>query len=118
MRLTAFKSTELPLEFIQDLSKLNLPIKAEELTNWLASASQVWLATFNDKALALALVDDDFALTYFCVREITRRRGVGKHLLQTIIKSLPENVQLTEQQSQTLTDQELQIWQLFWAECS
>ncbi|WP_116474881.1 GNAT family N-acetyltransferase [Zobellella maritima] len=42
-----------------------------------------YLATFNDKAVALAWRQDD-RLAYIAVRDVTRRRGIGRELLRHI----------------------------------
>ncbi|GAA3544365.1 acetyl-CoA sensor PanZ family protein [Zobellella aerophila] len=42
-----------------------------------------YLATFNDKAVALAWRQDD-RLGYVAVRDLTRRRGIGRELLRHI----------------------------------
>ena len=49
----------------------------------LPAQAQFYLATFNDKAVALAWRDQE-RLDFIAVRDITRRRGIGQELLRHI----------------------------------
>ena len=49
----------------------------------LPAQAQFYLATFNDKAVALAWREQS-AIAFIAVRDITRRRGIGQELLRQI----------------------------------
>ena len=49
----------------------------------LPAPAQFYLATFNEKAVALAWRDQE-RLEFIAVRDITRRRGIGQELLRQI----------------------------------
>lgn len=120
MRLTASLLTQLTPEIQHDISKLSLPVASSAIPAWLEDTEQVWIATFNAKTIALAVLqksNEDYTLDYFSVREVTRRRGVGSYLLKQISRQLPENAQLIEAQSERLEGEALTIWQQFLASC-
>lgn len=79
MRLTIHTLTQIPEQhkahvdlILQSTPGIQLPAQAG-----------FYLATFNDKAVALAWRQDD-RLAYLAVRDITRRRGIGRELLRQI----------------------------------
>ncbi|ART80581.1 acetyl-CoA sensor PanZ family protein [Oceanisphaera avium] len=49
----------------------------------LPEQAEFYLATFNDKAVALAWCEQQ-QLSFIAVRDITRRRGIGQELLRVI----------------------------------
>ncbi|PSJ44432.1 GNAT family N-acetyltransferase [Zobellella endophytica] len=49
----------------------------------LPEQAECYLATFNDRAVALAWRRDE-RLDFFAVRDLTRRRGIGRELLRQI----------------------------------
>ena len=120
MRLTAKPLTQVSPALLQDLVKLPLPVTEQELPAWLAKADSVWVATFNQKTIGLLMMDESqtgHSLTYFGVREATRRRGVGSYLLQQALQSLPSSSLVSEAQSQNLSSTALTEWQSFLVRC-
>lgn len=76
MRLTIHNLSQIP-ELHQP--HINLILQGRELPE----QAQFYLATFNDRAVALAWRDQS-ALEFIAVRDITRRRGIGQELLAHI----------------------------------
>ncbi|WP_319782982.1 acetyl-CoA sensor PanZ family protein [Oceanisphaera sp. IT1-181] len=73
MRLTIHSVSQIP-ELHQP--HVNLILQGRDLPE----QAQFYLATFNDRAVALAWLDHT-ALAFIAVRDITRRRGIGQELL-------------------------------------
>ena len=76
MRLTIHRLSQIPTRHQPQVALIvegaSLPEQAE-----------FYLATFNDRAVALAWRDNT-TLTFIAVRDITRRRGIGQELLAQI----------------------------------
>ncbi len=54
---------------------------------------RIYAARFNERllgAVRVTLLGDEAALSALCVREITRRRGVGKYLLEETLADNPQ----------------------------
>lgn len=120
MRLSASQLSQLTPEILHDLSRLGLPVPSEAIAGWLEHAGQAWIATFNNKVIALAIAHQsgmDYTLDFLSVREATRRRGVGCYLLQELTNALPDSVQLLDSQSERLEGVELAQWHQFLAAC-
>jgi GNAT superfamily N-acetyltransferase len=78
MRLTVHHSAELQPDWLDSLNKL---LAADSLNREkLLHAGHWHVATFNDRVVGLAVTKDE-ELIYLAVRDATRRRGVGQHLL-------------------------------------
>lgn len=93
MRLTVSPLNQPARDALTDIAKLPVPVPAEAIADWLAQADEVWQATFNDKVIALACLqhkESQYTLTFFAVREATRRRGVGRYLYEQIVKQHAE----------------------------
>ncbi len=76
-----------------DLYKIWPDQNPSQLAESLASGQYFYAARFNDRLLAAAKVtlDKHQGIIYdFCVREVTRRRGVGLYLLQQICHQQPK----------------------------
>jgi GNAT superfamily N-acetyltransferase len=92
MRLTVHHSHDVLPIWQESLNKL---LQSHKLTISDAHALGEWhLATFNDRAVGLAITQGS-ALRYFAVRDLTRRRGIGRYLLADTLHWL-----ITEGQSQ------------------
>ncbi len=78
MRLTIHHSSSLETDWHHSLAALLAPDGWEPAA--LESQGQWHLATFNNRVVGLAVTRGD-TLVYLAVRDITRRRGVGSHLL-------------------------------------
>ncbi len=78
MRLTVHHSADILPHWLDSLNKL---LAADHLNrDKLLHAGQWHIATFNDRIVGLAITSDEEIL-YLAVRDVTRRRGVGKYLL-------------------------------------
>lgn len=90
MRLTVHHSHEVLPLWQESLNKL---LQANQLTIEAAQTLGDWhLATFNDRVVGLAISEGD-NLRYFAVRDLTRRRGIGRYLLADTIRWLIEQGQ-------------------------
>ena len=90
MRLTVHHSHEVLPLWQDSLGKL---LATHQLTIDAAHALGDWhLATFNDRVVGLAISEGD-NLRYFAVRDLTRRRGIGRYLLADTIRWLIEQGQ-------------------------
>lgn len=78
MRLTIHHSSQLAADWQASLAKLIAPDQWELAR--LQALGQWHLATFNNRVVGLAVTRDG-ELVYLAVRDITRRRGVGRYLL-------------------------------------
>lgn len=93
MRLTIIPLVNPTEQQYIDLSKIWIDQSREKLTQLLGSGQLFFGARFNDRLLAAAKVtvhQHQGVINDFCVREVTRRRGVGLYLLQEIIYQLPK----------------------------
>ncbi len=116
MRLTVSPLTELTPNLLTDIAKLPIPVEREALPEWLEKHDLLWQATFNDKLIALACVEQEaeqYTLSYFAVREATRRRGVGRYLLEQVRHQLAQP--LRQHPELPIPTAEQAAWQAFWA---
>lgn len=79
MRLTIHTPTQIPE---QHKAHVDLILRSTPGFQ-LPEQARFYLATFNDKAVALAWRQED-RLAYIAVRDVTRRRGIGRELLRHI----------------------------------
>nr|WP_314264486.1 aspartate 1-decarboxylase autocleavage activator PanM [uncultured Moellerella sp.] len=90
MKLTIIQLTDLTHQDCIDLQKI-WPTQTK--LAWLEamlSGTQFYAARFNERLLAAAKIEikqKEGFIKDFCVREVTRRRGVGSYLLQQICRS-------------------------------
>lgn len=77
MRLTVFHDYEPEPLWIKSLNKLIEPADFSEIQ----SLGHVHLAVFNDGVVGISVTDEN-RIVYLKVRDITRRRGVGRYLLE------------------------------------
>jgi GNAT superfamily N-acetyltransferase len=90
MRLTVHHSHDVLPLWQESLSKL---LQANKLTIEEAHTLGEWhVATFNDRVVGLA-ISKGSELRYFAVRDLTRRRGIGRYLLADTIRWLIEEGQ-------------------------
>lgn len=113
MRLTIIPLVNPTEQQCQDLDKIWPDQNSRKQAQCLDSDDLIYAARFNDRLLAAAKVtlnQTQGVIGDFCVREVTRRRGVGLYLLQEIRRAHPEittwqfNVsQLDEKQQQVMS---------------
>jgi len=94
MRLTIHMEPELSAQLKTDLHKIyqQCPLVAENLCRRQPSA-RLFVASFNERFIAAANLvsrEDGHWLESLCVRDLTRRRGVGQFLLEQILELLPQ----------------------------
>ena len=87
MRLTVHHSHDVLPLWQESLSKL---LQTNQLTIDTARTLGDWhLATFNDRVVGLA-ISQGADLRYFAVRDLTRRRGIGRYLVADTLRWLIE----------------------------
>ncbi len=92
MRLTVHHSQSVLPIWQNSQDKL---LATHQITIQDAQALCDWhLASFNDRVVGLAITKAN-KITYFAVRDLTRRRGIGRYLMAETIRSLIEQ-QVTE----------------------
>ncbi|WP_022941948.1 aspartate 1-decarboxylase autocleavage activator PanM [Psychromonas hadalis] len=99
MRLSVFSPTSSPQLFI-DLKKLyhgyldEQQLTVEALQTLISIPNKLFFTTlFNARhlgAVQVSIQQQKAELTLLCIRDITRRRGVGKNLLREVEKQLQE----------------------------
>jgi hypothetical protein len=81
MRLTVFHNPTVKNLWTNSLNKLITPLNYSQIE----TKGNVHIAVFNDGIVGISVSNKNF-ITYLNVRDITRRRGVGKYLLEETIK--------------------------------
>lgn len=85
MKLTIQRLTSLTTQDRIDLTKVWPQIDISQLEAQLSETQRIYAARFNDRLLAalrLKIEGTQGKITHLSVREVTRRRGVGKYLLE------------------------------------
>ncbi|NLS54673.1 aspartate 1-decarboxylase autocleavage activator PanM [Hafnia alvei] len=95
MKLTIERLVELNSDDIRDLGKVWPEQQPEAWQAWLEAGNALFAARFNDRLLGAVKVFLDkpkgFATLHdLCVREVTRRRGVGLYLMEDTLRQLPD----------------------------
>lgn len=93
MKLTIVKLERLTAQDLLDLAKIWPQQSVNSWQDWLTEKQMIFAARFNDRLLAavkVSVVDAQATLTDLCVRNVTRRRGVGLYLVQDVQQQLPE----------------------------
>ncbi len=111
MRLTVHHSQNILPIWQNSLDKL---LDRHLLTEADAKALGNWhIATFNDRIVGLSITQGN-QLRYFSVRDITRRRGIGRYLLAETIRTLiAEQYNLIELDRNTVASEELESLDAF-----
>lgn len=124
MRLSVFMVSTLPSQLVIDFQKIYAGyIPAESLTEQAISellketGTRIYATMFNERHIGAVKVNIDDAtahLSQLTVRDLTRRRGVGKNLLTQIEKLLRvEGIQHIEYNLQEVDDKEYLATQAF-----
>jgi len=111
MRLTVHHSQNILPIWQNSLDKL---LARHQLTEADAKALGNWhIATFNDRIVGLSITQGN-QLRYFSVRDITRRRGIGRYLLaETIRMLIAEQYDFIELDRNTVASDELESLDAF-----
>lgn len=101
MRLSVFTVDTLSTQLIIDLQKIYSNIwpaaslTAQALNNiFITNTAQLFVTMFNERhigSVKITIESEEATLSLLCVRDITRRRGIGKNLLKQVEKTLVEN---------------------------
>ncbi|EMT6575750.1 TPA: aspartate 1-decarboxylase autocleavage activator PanM [Providencia rettgeri] len=93
MRLTIISLVNPTEQQYLDLHKIWPDQSPFELAKMCKSGDLFYAARFNERLLGAAKVTvghNTATLQDFCVREVTRRRGVGSYLLEEICQAIPD----------------------------
>lgn len=88
MRLTVFNTSTPQLKWMLSINRLldyNLHILEHGNVN---------MAVFNDGVVGISITEDT-EITFLKVRDITRRRGIGRYLLSQTMKNIGKNCTVT-----------------------
>ena len=124
MRLSVFIANQPSPQLVIDLQKIYLDLlpKAalteQSITQTLLEKNtRLFMTMFNERHIGAVKVVTDTSkavLSQLCIREITRRRGIGKNLLKQIEKQLAkEAMKEVEYNLQEVNESELKTTQLF-----
>lgn len=95
MKLTIERLTTLTPDDCLDLAKIWPGENQAAWQSWLNQGHALFAARFNERLLGAVKVKADVqagiaSLHDLCVREITRRRGVGLYLVEDTLRQLPQ----------------------------
>jgi len=98
MRLSVFIAKQTSTQLLIDLQKIysdDLPKEelSEQSVNELINSptTRLFMTMFNERhigAVKVTVKNSQASLSQLCIREITRRRGIGKNLLREVQKQL------------------------------
>ncbi|HHL2501805.1 TPA: aspartate 1-decarboxylase autocleavage activator PanM [Yersinia enterocolitica] len=92
MKLTIERLTNLTHQDLIDLAKIWPKQQQTTWQQWVNDGKPLFAARFNERLLGAVkvMVDGQQAeLEDLCVREVTRRRGVGLYLIEETLRQLP-----------------------------
>ncbi|MDA5536602.1 aspartate 1-decarboxylase autocleavage activator PanM [Yersinia mollaretii] len=92
MKLTIERLTTLTHQDLIDLAKIWPEQQQASWQQWIIDGKPLFAARFNERllgAVKVAVEDQNAELQDLCVREVTRRRGVGLYLIEETLRQLP-----------------------------
>lgn len=92
MKLTIERLITLTHQDVIDLAKIWPDQQPAVWQQWLTEGKPLFAARFNDRllgAVKVAVDNQQAELQDLCVREVTRRRGVGLYLIEETLRQLP-----------------------------
>ncbi|MDN0107995.1 aspartate 1-decarboxylase autocleavage activator PanM [Yersinia rochesterensis] len=92
MKLTIERLTNLTHQDLIDLAKIWPEQQQTRWLQWINDGKPLFAARFNERLLGAVKVTVDgqqAELEDLCVREVTRRRGVGLYLIEETLRQLP-----------------------------
>lgn len=119
MRLTIIPLVNPTEHQYQDLDKIWPDQNKEKRIQPFDETNLIYAARFNDRLLAAAKVtinQTQGVIADFCVREVTRRRGVGLYLLQEILRVHPD-VSVWQFNFGELDEKQVQVMHAFLTTC-
>lgn len=102
MRLTIFHNPEPEPLWEHSLIKLIQPLSYKDLSKM----GDIHIAVFNDGVVGISISKNN-EIVYLKVRDITRRRGVGKYLIEETIKFISQEYDRTIIDLKNFPSQEL-----------
>lgn len=87
MRLTVFDNPQISPLWQNSLNKLITPYNYDDLLK----LGDVHLAVFNDGVVGISITAQN-TIRFIKVRDITRRRGIGRYLIQQTEKFIQANI--------------------------
>jgi len=119
MRLTIIPLVNPTEHQYQDLDKIWPDQNKEKRIQPFDETNLIYAARFNDRLLAAAKVtinQTQGVIADFCVREVTRRRGVGLYLLQEILRVHPD-ISVWQFKFDGLDEKQIQVMHAFLTTC-
>ncbi|AKP33917.1 aspartate 1-decarboxylase autocleavage activator PanM [Yersinia aleksiciae] len=92
MKLTIERLTDLTHQDFIDLAKIWPEQQQASWQQWIIGGNPLFAARFNERllgAVKVAVEGQEGKLQDLCVREVTRRRGVGLYLIEETLRQLP-----------------------------
>lgn len=92
MKLTIERLTNLTHQDLIDLAKIWPEQEQTHWLQWISDGKPLFAARFNERLLGAVKVKVDgqqAELEDLCVRDVTRRRGVGLYLIEETLRQLP-----------------------------
>lgn len=95
MKLTIERLNDLTPDDCRDLAKIWPEQSPSSWQSWLDQGNALFAARFNERLLGAVKVKADVqtgiaVLHDLCVREVTRRRGVGLYLVEDTLRQVPQ----------------------------
>lgn len=119
MRLTIIPLVNPTEQQYQDLDKIWPDQNIDKCVQSFDETYLIYAARFNDRLLAAAKVtinQTQGLIADFCVREVTRRRGIGLYLLHEILRAYPE-VLVWQFNFDELDENQVQVMHAFLTTC-
>jgi len=116
MKLTVARLSVLTPQDEIDLAKI---WPNQSVSHWLESPRALFAASFNDRllgAVKVTLQGDSAELQDLAVRDVTRRRGVGRYLLEELEDQLPQ-IKNWRLSARRLSDTEYLLADVFMQAC-
>ncbi|CFQ40322.1 aspartate 1-decarboxylase autocleavage activator PanM [Yersinia bercovieri] len=92
MKLTIERLTALTHQDFIDLAKIWPEQQQTSWQQWIIDGNPLFAARFNERllgAVKIVVNGQNARLQDLCVREVTRRRGVGLYLIEETLRQLP-----------------------------
>ncbi|KAB7894488.1 aspartate 1-decarboxylase autocleavage activator PanM [Rouxiella sp. S1S-2] len=120
MKLTIVKLDKLTPQDEIDLAKIWPQQQCADWHSGIVGQRMIFAARFNDRLLAavkVSVAGTKAELGDLCVREVTRRRGVGFYLIEDLQRQLPEIQTFSMQAQSGITQADSAVFNAFMLAC-
>ncbi|WP_145515103.1 aspartate 1-decarboxylase autocleavage activator PanM [Yersinia massiliensis] len=107
MKLTIERLTTLTHQDLIDLAKIWPEQQQANWQQWISDGKPLFAARFNERllgAVKIVVEGQEARLEDLCVREVTRRRGVGLYLIEETLRQLPSTQHWVMSDKQVTTE--------------